>query len=246
MPKKVKTEFPRKMITRLGKVSDRSLADEFGILVHKIRRERIRRGIRAWQLVEWTSEQIAVLGTISDEQAAKVVGVTNSAAFTKRVSLGIPAFGLSRKDCMYQWRAPAIRKLGKDSDAVIAEKLGVSSSVVFAKRESLGIPASRPTANPRRPWTAHELSLLGKNPDTVVSEETKRGRRHVRAKRESLGIPPFQQQKSIHWSKAIIRRMGKVTNAELAKELGVSQGTVALHRRRLTRKRDSRADGQSR
>ena len=245
MAEKTKTEIPRRLISRLGKVSDRSLAGEFEMSVDRVRQERIRLGIRAWQAVEWTPDRIAVLGTMPDKQAAKVVGVTNSAAFTKRVSLGIPAYGPSRKECMIQWRAPDIRKLGKVADAVLADKLGVSASVVSSKRHSMGIPAWQPTSKLRRPWTKHEVSMLGKKPDTVVSAETKRGRRHVRAKRESLGIPAFQQQKSIHWSKEIIKRMGTVTNAELAKELGVSLGTVALHRRRLTRKRGGRADGQS-
>ena len=48
-----------------------------------------------------------------------------------------------------------------------------------------------------------------------------------------LGIPATQQQKSIQWTKAIIKRMGTVTNKELAEEPGVAEATVALHRRRL-------------
>ena len=73
--------------------------------------------------------------------------------------------------------------------------------------------------------------MLGKKPDTEVSLITGRGRRHVRAKREALGISPFQIQKSVNWTAALIKRLGTQPDAILAAELGVSVNTVALQRR---------------
>ena len=75
--------------------------------------------------------------------------------------------------------------------------------------------------------------MLGKKPDTIVAEKTGRGRRHIRAKRESLGIPPFQLHTTIRWTLKTTKKLGSMPDAELAKELGVASGTVALHRRRL-------------
>ena len=230
-------EFPKTLVKKLGKVSDKSLSEDFGVSVHRVRAERTRRGIPAWQHIQWTAKKIAVLGTMPDEQAAKAVGVTNSAAFSKRVSLGIPPFGKSREAAQHHWKAADLKQLGKVSDAILAKDLGVSDTVVNAKRHSLKIASSGGTGKPRRPWTKSELAMLGKKTDPVIAAETGRGRRHVRAKREELGIPATQQQKSIKWTKAIIKRMGTVTNKELAEELGVSEGTVALHRRRLIGKR---------
>jgi hypothetical protein len=227
------SELPKTLVKKLGKVSDKSLSEDFGVPVHRIRAERTRRGIPAWQYIQWTAKKIAVLGSMPDEKAAKAVGVTNSAAFSKRVSLGIPPFGKSRDAAQHHWKTAELKQLGKVSDAVLAEELGVSDSIVTSKRHSLGIASSGGKGKPRRPWTKSELAMLGKKTDTVVAAKTGRGRRHVRAKREELGIPATQQQKSIKWTKAIIKRMGKVTNKELAAELGVSEGTVALHRRRL-------------
>lgn len=224
---------------KLGKVSDRAIAEEFGVSLSAVRAERNRLNIPAWQFVEWTPERIAVLGTMPDKQAAKVIGVTNTSAFAKRVSLGIPPFGKSTEAAQFEWKPRDLRRLGKVSDGTLAKEFGISESVVTAKRHSLGITASRGQSRVRREWTKKELAMLGKKPDTVVSELTGRGRRHVRAKRESLGIPPFQQQKTIKWTKAIINRMGKVSNKQLAAELGVSEGTVSIHRRRLQGSRKS-------
>jgi len=224
---------PKALVKKLGMVSDRSLSAEFGVSLYLVQEARKRRGILAWRQVEWTAKRIAILGTMPDSQAAKVVGVTNNAAFSKRVSLGIPPFGKSRELAQHHWKAAEIKQLGKVPDAVLAKELGISDSVVSSKRHSQGIASSGGTGKPRRPWTKSELAMLGKKSDTVISAATGRGRRHVRSKRQELGIPATQQQKSIQWTKAIIKRMGTVTNKELAEELGVAEATVALHRRRL-------------
>ncbi len=236
MVKKAAT-LPKALLKKLGTVSDKSLSEEFGVSVYLIREERRRCGILAWQYFEWTPKKIAILGTMPDNQAAKIVGVTNSAAFSKRVSLGIPPFGKSRVVAQHLWRKPEINQLGKISDGILANKLGISESVVTSKRHSLGIASSGGTGKPRRPWTKSELAMLGKKSDTVISAATGRGRRHVRAKREALGIPATQRQKSIQWTKAIVQRMGSMTNKKLAEQLGVAEATVALHRRRLVGKR---------
>lgn len=227
------SQLPKSAIRKLGKVSDKSLSEEFGVGTHLIRAERATRGIPKWQHIDWTAERIAILGTMPDSHAAKLIGVTKSAVFSKRVSLGIQPFGKSKAARRYHWKPADLRQLGKVSDAVLAKALGVSGSVVTAKRHSLGVASSGGKGKPRRPWTTSELATLGKKADTVVAAETGRGRRHVRAKREELGIPASVQQKSLKWTNAIIARMGILTNKMLAEELGVSEGTVAIHRRRL-------------
>ena len=231
MSNRQKAALSKQLIRKLGRQTDKSLAAEFGIPTVRIARERRQRQIPAFQLVDWTPEKIAVLGTMSESDAAGVIGVSRSAVFAKRVSLGIPPFMESPLETRFQWTAPQIRKLGKVSDSRLAKELGISASVVSSKRYSLGISPSGSTSRVTRPWSARERAMLGRKPDTVVSAETGRGRRHVRSKRESLGIPPFQQQTSIEWTKTLKRRLGTIPDAELAKELGVTLQTVALHRR---------------
>ena len=228
-----------KLRRRLGNASYRSIAEEFDVSVNVVRAERNRLGIAAWQAVNWTPDKIAILGTMPDKVVAAQLGVTNSSVFSKRVSLGIAPFGKSNEETQFNWKPSHLKRLGTVPDSVLAKEFGISESVVISKRHALGIDPSGGATRRRREWTKKELAMLGKKPDTVVSALTGRGRRHVRAKRESLGIGPFQQQKTIKWTNAIIKKMGKLTNRELAAELGVSEGTVALHRRRLLGSRKS-------
>ena len=233
MPAEKKSELPNKLMGQLGKKSDRDLAAEFNLSTYKVRAARIKRSILAFQYVSWTTDKLALLGTMPDKQAARLAGVATSSAFMKRVSTGIPPFGKSSEDAKFQWKAAHLRSLGKVPDETLAEELGISSSVVTAKRNSMGIMASRPVKEIRKPWKKQDLAMLGKKPDTIVAAKTGRGRRHVRAKRESLGIPPFQLHTTIRWTQKTIKKLGTMPDHELAKELGAAVGTVALHRRRL-------------
>ena len=241
MVKKQVDIFPAKLIRQLGKTPDAALAAEFQVSIWRIRQERVRRGIARAKTGKWTPQQIALLGKMSDSEAARRAGFTTTAAFVKRTSLGIAPFGKSLKETRFQWKASHLRKLGTVSDATLAQELGISASVVASKRYSSGISSGIYEAKARNPWSKSEISMLGKKPDTVVAKLTGRGRRHVRAKRESLGIPAFQIQRSIPWTKTILQQLGQVPDAELAKSIGVSPGTVALHRRRLGIKASGRS-----
>lgn len=233
MAKKWIDIFPTELIRQLGKATDAALADKYQIPRWRVRKERRRRGISRAQSGNWTPRQIALLGKMSDSEAARRAGYTTTAAFVKRTSLGIASFGKSLEKTRFQWKASQLKRLGKVSDATLAKELGISASVVASKRYSSGIASGIWEATVRKPWSKTEISLLGKKPDTVVSKITGRGRRHVRSKRESLGIPAFQIQRSIPWTKTILKQLGTLPDAELAKSIGVSLGTVALHRRRL-------------
>jgi hypothetical protein len=236
------TEFsgglPKGAIKLLGKTTDRAIAAQFGVSSFAVSAERRRRNIAAFNQKNWTAANIALLGKFPDQQVANRIGLSQSAVFTKRVSLGIAPCHQSRREVSFNWTSKALSRLGVVSDHVLSRELGISASVVTAKRNSLGVGPSRGVERTRKPWSKTELAMLGKKPDTWVAQKTGRGRRHVRAKRESLGIPPFQTQNWVEWNKATVAKIksGKLTNAELARELGVSEGTVALHRRRMLQK----------
>lgn len=233
MAKKQVDIFPTELIRQLGKMTDAALADEYQISIWRVRSERLRRGISRAQSRNWTSRQIALLGKMSDSEAARRAGCTTTAAFVKRTSLGIAPYGKSLEETRFQWKASHLKKLGTVSDATLAKELGISASVVASKRYASGISSGIWEAKIRKPWTKAEISLLGKKPDTVVAQLTGRGRRHVRSKRESLEIPAFQIQRSIPQTKTVLKQLGTMPDAELARSIGVSLGTVALHRRRL-------------
>ncbi|MFN8705929.1 MAG: hypothetical protein ACK50J_04565, partial [Planctomyces sp.] len=228
-----KSGLPGKLIRQLGKRSDRQLAEEYQVSLYQVRAERQRRGIHRYSIIDWTPGRLAMLGKMPDAHIAAKIGATDSAVFVKRVSLGIPAFGLKKQPEAFQWKASQLKQLGRISDSALAAELGTSVHIVIAKRHSLGVPPANPRSDVRKPWSRSEIAMLGKKPDPVVAAITGRGRRHIRAKRESLGIPPFQQQTNVDWTPAVVRRLGKRPDQEVAAELGVSVGTVALHRRRM-------------
>ena len=224
------SELPKALIAQLGKRFDSELAAEFTISRHFVQKERLRRKIRAFQRVNWSPTWIRKLGQMSDTELADKMGITDSAVFAKRRSLGIPSFFPGPGQNLH-WKAAYVRRLGKVPDSVLATELGVTATVVSAKRYSLGISSFGKSKGPRKPWKPTEISLLGKKPDTEMSVLSGRGRHLIRAKRESLGIPPFQIQKTIHWTSGLLKRLGTRPDAELAAELGVALKTVAIQRR---------------
>lgn len=233
LPARRSKPLPRAAISRLGKMADSVIARLYSLPAHTVRRERISRGIYAFQRIDWTPDKIKILGTMSDEQVGKRLGVGSTTIFSKRTRLGIAAFGPSFEETRHVWNTGEIRKLGTMPDARLAAKLGVKPEAVASKRTSLGISSSGKQYEPRRPWTNAELKMLGQFADTHIAKVSKRGRRHVRSKRESLGIPPFQKQFIEPWPKKMIQRLGKATDADIALELGVAVHTVSLQRARL-------------
>lgn len=211
--------LPAAAIRELGKTPDTQVAKKFKVPLVEVARQRRERGIPNHRHCFWTTDRIALLGTASDAEVAGMIGVTKSAVFSKRVSLGIAPVTGAQSERVHKWTASQERKLGTVSDNALAEKFGISTTVVNARRLSMGIAPARTMAL-RKPWTKKELALLGKHADNYVSISTGRGRRHVRSKRVALGIAPFQHQVQLQWTAKLLKRLGTKPDSELANELG--------------------------
>jgi hypothetical protein len=75
---------------------------------------------------------------MSDAKAAKILGISESAAYKRRVKLGIPASGVGSAII----DTPGARALvGKVKDSVIAQMTGLDVSTVKCFRRKRGIPA---------------------------------------------------------------------------------------------------------
>lgn len=86
----------------------------------------------------WTPERDAILGTMPDAKAAKIIGRSEGCIQWRRVTLGIPAYG---KSCRMD-EFPGTRfRLGREPDAQIAKDIGVSKATVRAYRRARAIPA---------------------------------------------------------------------------------------------------------
>jgi hypothetical protein len=80
-----------------------------------------------------TPEDIALLGTVPDEEVARRIGRTPDAVCQKREELGIPNAAGNR------WRADEIAQLGTLPDREVARRLGRSLQSVTQKRIRLRI-----------------------------------------------------------------------------------------------------------
>jgi ribosomal protein L13E len=129
------------MIALLGKRTDMKLARCFMMPPLEIARKRKELGIpslRDRQRRTWTAEEIALLGTMSDLEVARRLGVSPDQARRMRVKQGRAVY------CKVHWTPAAIAMLGTMKDAEAAARLGVSIHYVRLKRTKLGIQQFRP------------------------------------------------------------------------------------------------------
>jgi hypothetical protein len=81
-------------------------------------------------------------------------------------------------------------------------------------------PKSTPTGN----LPSRAVQLLGRKTDAEIARQNKR---------RSLGIPAvFNRKFSERWTPEVMAKLGKVSDAVLARELGVTQASVSAFRRR--------------
>ena len=106
---------------------------------------------------DWSDEDRALLGTISDKAVGEALGLPVHVVVYKRRSLGIEASVLE------PWRDDEIRLLGTNIDSEVARTLGRSLSSVRTKRLRLGIPPCTSS------WTDEEIALLGSETDREIS-----------------------------------------------------------------------------
>lgn len=156
------------------------------------------------KIINWTPEQILLLGTMSDAAVAKILNIALKTVTAKRKSFGIEQFKLKRGPQAKEWTPEMIAQLGKQSDTKTALLLGVSKATVVLKRNSLNI---EPKDGRKPPWTPEHLALLGKTTDYEVAQIVGKSRGAVVAKRTEMGIPAFLPSKRrrsrifMDWSK---------------------------------------------
>jgi hypothetical protein len=86
----------------------------------------------------WTEEELALLGTIPDEEVAAQTGRTKRAVYFKRWGLGI-AQCLPTGSPGPRWSKEEIALLGTAPDEEIVRRLGRTKRSVYQKRWLLGI-----------------------------------------------------------------------------------------------------------
>ncbi len=140
--------------------------------------------------------------------------------------------GLSR----YRWPEHLLDLLGKIPDQTIAQRARVCIPTVIKERRRRRISPFRPLRQPVK-WTAPMIQRLGKASDAEVGAELGIRKASVRYKRHLLAIPPYSDPASrghgYPWNAWAVKLLGKASDKELAKKLGVSTATVFMKRREL-------------
>lgn len=173
--------------------------------------------------VDWDDPEIrGRLGQVPDSVLAAELGMTKSGVQYARKRLGIELTEAARaegrrlmgeapkpKRLGSRWEDPAVlRRLGKEPDADIARDLGVTGAAVLRARRQRGIELTDEAR--ARGRTAHVVRLARAD---EVGED---------------GVPAV-----VDWSDPELqRRLGREPDAVIARDLGLSPGTVWEQRRR--------------
>jgi DNA-binding CsgD family transcriptional regulator len=103
---------------------------------------------------------------------------------------------------------------------------------------------SEKTWNKRRPfkkepfcWGLEETGLLGRGSDKKIAQRLGLSKAAVSMKRRMMGIPPsakrFQGTSGFDWTADKVVLLGKISDMEVARRLGIGKGNVATKRRAL-------------
>lgn len=240
---RLRYDWTPEQIALLGTMSDADVATRIGGKKEAVLDKRQALRIKAFRPknsavkgkarpnFDWNEENVKLLGTMTDTEVARKLGLAITTVGAKRRSLGIAGVTPSRTALVIP---PALkRKLGKWSDALIASKLGVASSAVSKARRRLGIPAIM-QAN-YLPPEADEF--LGKIADIAVAQRFGVSRTCVGNRRVALGIARAEIVHAIKPRTSlpdeVLTQLGKLTDAHLAKQYGLSTRVIGNRRREL-------------
>jgi hypothetical protein len=174
----------------------------------------------------WTAADAALLGTMSDADAARQIGVSQSHVSNVRVRLNIPAF---KPIYRIERTNEILSLLGKVSDAKISQRFGIAHTPIALKRKELGIAPFKQPA-PLVQWSDDMLAMLGTQSDASLSRLWGVSGTRIQAKRTQLKIPACPTPE---WTADKTALLGTASDKELAKLWGFSAHKVSTRRTRL-------------
>lgn len=227
-------EWTGEMITLLGEASDGDVAAELGISRNSVSYKRRMLGIPAYGAARarspnpfWTRGRVALLGTDTDKEVARRLGISRPCVTGERRRRGIEPFTAPAAKVV--WTPAMVRHLGKISDRRVAAKFGIDEGTVRKERNRRGIPPLKTDSWKvlRKP----ELRKLLRLQTNEVVRRTGLNEKTVRRLRSDLGMR--QPGKATVWTPEALRCLGRVPDEELAARLGLSVHTVRLKRNQM-------------
>lgn len=188
--------------------------------------------------ISWDAGMISLLGTMTDAELARRLGIPLYVVIYKRLSLGIPSFKNMK---VREWKRNELGLLGKKSDEEVAKLLGMAKTTISNKRKSLGIEAFAFRSKLWRSWTQEEVEMLGKDTDKEVARRLKIHEVTVALKRRQLGIASFYprlpnknpRREAVDWSRKNLALLGKLPDERVAEIIRISRKSVLGKRKRL-------------
>jgi len=197
-------QWTEEMIAHLGTAPDRVVASELGLDGSSVTRKRRLLGIAPFvpptyirpSGYRWTARAIALLGTDSDRNIAKRLGLWDSQVSFERQRRGIPPFKTRSPNAV--WTPELLALLGTVPDKVIARRMRTRAATVTRKRRVLGIAAyyhrSRPISR-----DAKLVKLLAL-PNAEIMRRTGIAPSTVSKLRREYGIKPPPRPGKAGWA----------------------------------------------
>jgi DNA-binding CsgD family transcriptional regulator len=232
-PRRPRIEWTRPMLSLLGTGTDKDVAAELGLDVGSVSRKRKGLGIEPYgrPSVEtglgWSKREDALLGTAPDHVIARRIHKRRSAVAYRRMVLEVPPF-LPAPPAV-KWTKKMRDRLGELPDSEIARRFGISVKGVRQERKRRRIAGM---VDSRLIEATPELSrLLRERESNQVAKVARISHNAVGRLRKTLSIPPPKPPSP--WTNGVLRRLGRDSDTEIARQLGLTAATVAKKRQEI-------------
>ncbi len=227
--------WDKSMLNNLGEISDKDFAEYFEISTTSVYMKRILLSIPAFMqqdppvIPSIPKAAIKLLGKISDSELAKQFGSNRLYIRINRMLLGLPIAPRKLSINQYQWTFETESLLGTIKDSDLAIKLGIPKKTIAYRRQQLKI-ATYAYKN-KIEWDDLKISLLGHCQDKVLAQKWFCDIQLVSKKRAELGICEHHGKRI--WAQQEIDLLGKLSDPNIAQQIGMSSTTVRNMRKQL-------------
>lgn len=235
-PRRPPIDWTPEMIAVLGTDADRAIAAALGVDHRSVFRKRRLLGIpphvapmqKEKPGFAWTPETLALLGTQSERQIAKRLGISAATVHNKRRDLGITSYRPPQE--RIAWTAEMLALLGAVPDRTIARRFKMTNESVKHKRDELGLAPHQQKS--RMIVRTRALAAILKLPNRELRARYGIGKGTALKLRREFGIPT-PDARNHRWTPERLSRLGTEPDARLAHEMGLTPGAVSDKRRRL-------------